>query len=617
MKFDMNMRILGIHAGHNGGAALLDGPDCAWVVGEEKLTNKKNQGGIPVKVIRLLAERGLLKDLGAVALSSEFYLADAVEGAASEIQTASTGRLRNLYNWTEYNLESALPVKSLFRALRNHLYSRLSVKMRSQIVPLMSELCGVTPDRIHFLDHHTTHCLTPYYFYGLQDHNEPILSISIDGDGDRLSGRILKIHPGKTPKVEQVASTSYDASLGYFYSHVTSFLGMKPMEHEYKVMGLAAYPDEKYYLPLCDKFRKIIWVDEERLQIGSQFNLVVMDRFLRENFVGQRFDNIAAAAQRFLEEAVIKLVKAAIKKTGVTTLAFSGGVFMNVKMNHRLLMLPEVKQAFFMPSCGDESLPIGAVGSVAAQHGNRMQPVRNMCLGVRYTSAEAGKFLESYQGKYKITQHPNIEDVLAKLLADFKVVARFKGPGEWGARSLGNRAILANPSDFAMFHEVNDSVKMRDFWMPFAPTILEEWADKYLADWEQIKAKGLVSSRYMIVASQSTPLARKHLRAAMHQKDGSIRPQLIRRETNPDYYSLVEKFSQLTGIGGVLNTSFNLHGYPLVGTLAQAMFTFENSKLKYLAIEDYLLEKLDANVFEVVSAADQKTKAAVLAERTP
>ena len=121
----------------------------------------------------------------------------------------------------------------------------------------------------------------------------------------------------------------------------------------------------------------------------------------------------------------------------------------------------------------------------------------------------------------------------------------------------------------------------------------------------------------MIVASQSTPLARKHLRAAMHQKDGSIRPQLIRRETNPDYYSLIEKFSQLTGIGGVLNTSFNLHGYPLVGTLEQAMFTFENSKLKYLAIEDYLLEKLDANVFEVVSAADQKKKAAALAARTP
>ena len=587
------MRVLGIHAGHNGGAALLDGTDCSWVLGEEKLTNVKNQGGVPVKVIRLLAERGLLKDLDAVALSSEFYLADAVEGAASEIQRASTGGLRNLYDWTEYHVESALPAKPAFRALRNYLYSRLSGKMRSRITPLLTDLCGVKPGQIHFLDHHTSHCLTPYYFYGLQDFAGPILSISLDGDGDRYSSRIFKITPGKVPKVEPVAATSYDASLGYFYSHVTSFLGMKPLEHEYKVMGLAAYPDEKYFLPLCDKFRDIIWVDEEKLEFCSRFNLVIMDRFMRANFVGQRFDNVAAAAQRFLEETVIKFVKAAIKKTGVPNVAFSGGVFMNVKMNHRLMMLPEVKHAFFMPSCGDESLPIGAVGAIASQHGNLMQPMRNMCLGVRYTSEEAEKFLRAYQGKYKITRQPDIEDTVAKLLADFKVVARFKGPGEWGARSLGNRAILANPSDFAMFHEVNDSVKMRDFWMPFAPTILESWADKYLADWETMRTKSLDSSRYMIVASNSTPLARKHLRAAMHQKDGSIRPQLIRRETNPDYFSLVEKFSRLTGIGGVLNTSFNLHGYPLVGTLEQAMFTFEKSKLKYLAIEDFLVEKIE------------------------
>lgn len=586
-----DMRILGLHAGHNGGAALLDGGDCSWVLGEEKLTNVKNQGGVPVKVIRLLAERGLLKDLDAVGLSSEFYLADAVEGAVSEIQLASTGRLRKIYDWAEYNLESGLPVKPVFRAVRNHLYSRLSVKMRSRIVPLMSELCGIQPGQVHFLDHHTTHCLTPYYFYGLQDLDGPILGISIDGDGDRLSSRVVKIHPGRNPKVESVAGTSYDASLGYFYSHITRFLGMKPMEHEYKVMGLAAYPDEKYFLPLCEKFRQIIWVDEEHLQFRSRFNLVIMDRFLRQHFVGQRFDNIAAAAQRFLEEAVIKLVRAAIRKTGIATLAFSGGVFMNVKMNHRLLLLPEVQRAYFMPSCGDESLPIGAVGAVASQSGHFMQPVRNMCLGARYTSGEVEQFLRPYQGKYKITRHPDIEDTVARLVADLKVVARFKGAGEWGARSLGNRAILANPSDFAMFHEVNDSVKMRDFWMPFAPTILESWADKYLADWEPIRSKAMDSSRYMILASNSTALAKKHLRAAMHQKDGSIRPQLIRRETNPDYYSLVEKFSRLTGIGGILNTSFNLHGYPLVGTLEQAMFTFENSKLKYLAIEDFLLEK--------------------------
>jgi carbamoyltransferase len=142
-----------------------------------------------------------------------------------------------------------------------------------------------------------------------------------------------------------------------------------------------------------------------------------------------------------------------------------------------------------------------------------------------------------------------------------------------------------------MFHEVNDAIKMRDFWMPFAPTILDTWADKYLADWEALQTKSPESLAYMILASEATPLGRKHLRAAMHQKDGSIRPQIVRREDNPDYYRLIEKFCERTGIGGVLNTSMNLHGYPLVGSLEQAMFTFENSKMKHIAIENYLVQK--------------------------
>jgi carbamoyltransferase len=132
---------------------------------------------------------------------------------------------------------------------------------------------------------------------------------------------------------------------------------------------------------------------------------------------------------------------------------------------------------------------------------------------------------------------------------------------------------------------------MRDFWMPFAPTILDSWAPRYIKGWKGLKNKIFETSKYMITAFDTTTLAQSHLKAAMHQKDKTIRPQILSQSDNPDMYKLLKYYQKLTNMGGLMNTSFNLHGYPLATTLKQALFTFKNSDLKYLTIEDYLIQK--------------------------
>ena len=184
-------------------------------------------------------------------------------------------------------------------------------------------------------------------------------------------------------------------------------------------------------------------------------------------------------------------------------------------------------------------------------------------------------------------QKQNEARQIAELIANREIVARFSGKCEWGARSLGNRAILAHPSHMESFYTINDYIKSRDFWMPFAPTILDKNAHSYLKNYNSSKIK----APYMITAFEATKLGVQHLRAALHQADHTLRPQVLEYNANPSYYRLIENFEKRTGIGAILNTSYNLHGFPLVSSLDQAIMTIENSELKFIAIGDFLLQK--------------------------
>ena len=265
---------------------------------------------------------------------------------------------------------------------------------------------------------------------------------------------------------------------------------------------------------------------------------------------------------------------------------------MNVKANQLIAELPEVKSIYIVPSCGDESTSFGAAFWAYQKYADvekyPIVPLKDLYLGTEYSDREISQELKKVRYRsLKIEKKADIEKTVAGLLAKNKIVARFKGRAEWGARALGNRSIIANPSSFNVIKEINDQIKSRDFWMPFAPSIKLERLEKYVTNPKKIKVP------YMIMTLDSTDLGKKELVAAMHPYDGTLRPQAVERDWNPGYWRLIDEFEKLTGIGGVLNTSFNLHGFPIVQTPEDALYVLEHSGLKYLAIGSYLVSKHD------------------------
>jgi carbamoyltransferase len=214
--------------------------------------------------------------------------------------------------------------------------------------------------------------------------------------------------------------------------------------------------------------------------------------------------------------------------------------------------------------------------------------ISDLYKGPEYSDTEIESELEgiAQSNKLEYMRDKNVEKSTAELLSENEIVARFSGRVEWGARALGNRSILANASDLSNIRYLNRAVKNRDFWMPFAPSILKEREDDYLMNPKQIAAP------YMILAFDTTD-KRKDIAAAIHPEDLTARPQVLSQEENPQYHYLLKEYERLTGRGGLLNTSFNLHGEPIVCSPKDALHTFLNSGLRYMTMGDFIINKLD------------------------
>ena len=247
------------------------------------------------------------------------------------------------------------------------------------------------------------------------------------------------------------------------------------------------------------------------------------------------------------------------------------------------------------PSCGDESNTIGICYYLESYFNGvkNLKPLEDIYFGIKWSDEEIEKRFGSYSFKnfkYKISKSKDIEKEVAKLLAKGHVVARFKGREEFGARALGNRSLLANASKPEIVKEINEMIKNRDFWMPFASSILEEDMERYIKDWHIYGKKN--KPYYMIMTFDTKKEAHTRLAGGIHPYDRTVRPQMVKKEHNLGYHYLISEFKKLTGSGGVLNTSLNLHGYPLVHTPQDAFYLMDNSSLKYLAIGNWLIEKV-------------------------
>jgi len=600
------MKILGLNLGYMATASMCIDGVIDSCVSQERFSRKKNDESYPKEAIEYCIEHAGVKsgdEIDMVAIGSVqhdlwhrlahyysgFNIDDRMEEqhiywkpVLYENKEISWQKLyANKLDFDQYPGTWKTLAKELSGG--SHFTGEDQRKINDHIVTSIAHHVGIPKERFRFIDHHTAHAAYAYYASPYRDGRTLVLTLDAFGDGNSAS-----ISIGNNGKLERVKTISHrDFQVARIYRYITLLLGMKPDEHEYKVMGLAPYAKPQIYKKAYEVFCDTMYVD------GLDFKFRTRPKdlyhYFREKLEGVRFDGIAGGLQKFVEELICDWVKNVVAYYGISRIVFAGGVVMNIKAIQKVSELECVDQIFVPPSPGDESLGMGAAYHCAAEFGEvTPYPLTNAYLGTDIREYEVEALLSRLEGQdvqYHIIKNVSPVAVAAQL-AKGRVVGRCGGRMEFGARSLGNRSIIADARSDKMIRVINDKIKNRDFWMPFAPAILKERESKYL-----LNPKNL-SAPYMTIAFETQEIARMHLAAGIHPVDYSARPQLVDKEQNSDFHELITEFEALTGVGAVLNTSFNLHGEPIVRSAEDAFRVFELTDIDDLWVGNVLISKI-------------------------
>lgn len=444
--------------------------------------------------------------------------------------------------------------------------------------------CGA---RLEYVPHHLAHASGTVFGSGYRQS----AFLVIDALGE-LESTTLGYFDGDFRVVRQVALPH---SLGIAYAAVTSFLGFRPFSDEQKTMGLAAYGDpevfaadfERIVRPADDGFA----TDPDAVWGSDVFEVDRPPALARVLGVPASpsaaevcrapYTHIAAAMQRSLECVVNHLTDQLLSATGSRRLCLAGGVALNCAANGTLLLRDDIDELYIQPQAGDSGTALGAAYYAHFRAtGSRPEPLPHAYWGPSFAGSDVQALLDRLQLTYWQTDEPWA--AAAELLADGKVVGWFQGRAECGPRALGNRSILAHPGDAANRDRINRVVKDREWWRPFAASILDEQRSRYLAIDE--------ASPFMLLTMPLTALGQRDLAAAAHA-DGTTRPQTVRAAVNPRYHRLIRSFQNLTGIGAVLNTSLNVKSEPIANDPVHAIADLYTTAMDALVIEDFVLVK--------------------------
>jgi carbamoyltransferase len=437
--------------------------------------------------------------------------------------------------------------------------------------------------RVKIVDHHRCHA--SYAFLASPWRARALVMVA-DQVGDYVNASVWRTaDSGELIALERNYTLN---SLGRIYSTVTGLLGMRPLEDEHKVMGLAAhasFESASRYLPVFENLVRV-----KGIGFVEPVPPIPCWTTLPERLRGARFDAVAGAVQLFLEKRMGDWVMAATRQTGLDLVALSGGIALNVKANRVIGLLTSVKTLHVPPAGGDECLAIGAAQAATLDAGVRPEsipPLGMPYLGDVFSETSARRACEALRGdeRFRIIENEDRAGHVARRLAEGWLVARFAGRMEFGPRALGNRSILADAFDPSVTSRLNRQVKHRDFWMPFAPVILAERADCYFEN-----PKGHDAST-MTIAFRATERAKRDIPAALHPADGTLRPQVV-DDRNASLQQILRRFEALTGRGALLNTSFNRHREPIVHTPEDAVRTFVRCDLDILDFDYFLVERV-------------------------
>jgi carbamoyltransferase len=459
----------------------------------------------------------------------------------------------------------------------HHGLKRFVSRDRVKKIPeLLQSAYGITAP-VRFYDHHFCHATSAYYTSNF----DRALVVTLDGGGDGRSG---SMYIGENGLLREIVSIDSFNSLGNFYSYITHLCGFQAENHEGKVTGLAALGEPVY----GDILRQCIrYEDPGQIRYTVPMYHRSALRLLAERLpVDFNRADLAASAQLVLEEIGLELIRYGMRRTGLRKLAVAGGVFANVKLNQRIHELEEVDSFFVHPAMDDSGLSVGsALSALAEEPGTDptrlMQRLPNVYLGPEYTDREIEQAI--CDTGYHAQEHSSIHERIAGLLAQGYVVARFAGRMEYGPRALGHRSILYQTNDPSVNDWLYERLNRTEF-MPFAPVTLVEYASRCYD-----KLSGAEDpARFMTITFACSAAMKAQSPGVVHV-DGTARPQIVDREGAPDLYKILTAYHRLTGIPSLINTSFNMHGEPIVCTPQDALRSFQSGNLDYLAIGNWLV----------------------------
>ncbi len=559
------MHVLGLSCHYHDSAACLvsDGRVVA-AAQEERFNRDKHCSDFPAQAINYCMEAGgiILDDVDHVVFYEKPYL------------KLARVVVQHLRSWPR-------SYRTFMAGMPDWLQDRLAIPL------VLKRQLGYTGSTL-YLHHHLSHAASAYMVSPF----ESAAILTADGVGEWAT---LTCSHGKGDAIEVLAEQRYPHSLGLFYSAMTTYLGFRANGGEGKLMGLAAYGEPRF----IDQLRSVVRVnDDASFRVDERFfgfnrgqrmyspALVAALGPQREpeSAIEARHHDVAASVQALAEDLLIGIARQLHERTGSTDLCLAGGVFLNCLTNHKLLEHTPFERVFVQPAAGDAG---GALGAAAyAQHAllgvPRSEPLRHVYLGPEYGPTTIRRMLVNSGVTFEELAEDELLERGAQLLADDLVVGWFQGRMEFGPRALGNRSILGNPCNPAMQDILNERIKKREPFRPFAPAVLAEHADEYF--------ELLDSSPFMLLAPRVREAWRERLPSITHV-DGTARVQAVDKDTNPRFWGLIERFGRLRGVPMVVNTSFNQRGEPIVCTPEDALECFRRSGMDAMVIGDFVVRK--------------------------
>jgi len=567
------MYILGISCYyHDSAAAILKDGQVIAAVEEERFSRKKNDDGFPKQAIDYcMKEAGITgSDLACIAFYDKSVL--------------KFDRLLD-----NYIAVAPRGLYSFLDTIPKWLHKRLWVKEE------IKKYLGGYTGKIYFPEHHLSHAA--YTFFTSPFEESAILTV--DGVGEWTT---TSFGSARDTTIKLTNDIEWPHSLGMFYSAFTYYLGFKVNEGEYKLMGLSSYGKPKYYdlimeklidvkddgsLRLNMKYFSFTW---DKVMVNGKFQeLFGIPRRTEDEKTEQIHLDIGASAQLVLEEVLLKMVRHVHKKTGQKNLCLGGGVALNGVANYRLLKEGPFEKIHIPPSPGDGGSAIGCAAYAyysilnnerIIETDNSKMTSNTAYLGPQYSNDEIKSFLDSKKIPYQKYERQQLLEKTAKLISEQNVVGWYQGRVEWGPRALGNRSILADPRNGKMKDILNEKIKHRESFRPFAPSILEELTSEYF--------ELAIPSPYMLIVAK---VKKPEKIPAVTHVDGTGRLQTVSRKANPLYYDLINEFYKLTSVPVIVNTSMNVKGEPIVNTPEQGYAMLRKTEMDYLVMGNYLISK--------------------------